>query len=32
MLNCEPSEKEKYYSEIDSGGVSAPELEVHVLE
>ena len=32
MLDCEPSENEEYPSEMDSGGVSAPELEVHVLE
>jgi len=32
MLDCEPSEKEEYPSEMDSGGVAAPELEVHVLE
>jgi len=31
MLDCEPSEKEEYPSEMDSGRVAAPELEVHVL-
>jgi hypothetical protein len=33
MLDCEPSENEEYPSEIESGGVSAPELiDVQVLE
>ena len=32
MLDCEPSENEEHPSEMDNGGVSAPELEVHVLE
>jgi hypothetical protein len=33
MLDCELSENEEYPSEIESGGVSAPELiDVQVLE
>jgi len=32
MLDCEPSEKEEYPSEMDSGGIAAPRLGVHVLE
>ena len=32
MLDCEPSENEEHPTEMDSGGVSAPELEVQMLE
>ena len=32
MLDCEPSENEEHPTEMDSGGMSASELEVQMLE